>query len=180
MRGKKMSRRMNGTARTGSRGNVRIHTIESYNYDSTARVLAPEREEARRERRLEARRHNRAVRRRQEQALHMDFFYLVMLTLATVAALFICCSYIRVKSSISSSMRSIEKYEQQLEALKSENDALQTAIHTDIDLDHIYNVATTQLGMVYADRNQVIRYKKTESEYVRQYEDIPGETAKKK
>ena len=41
-------------------------------------------------------------------------------------------------------------------------------------------MATTQLGMVYADRNQVIRYKKTESEYVRQYEDIPGETAKKK
>ena len=173
-----MSRRMNGTARTGSRGNARIHTVESYNYDSTARVLAPEREEARRERRLEARRHNRAVRRRQEQALHMDFFYLVMLTLATVAALFICCSYIRVKSSISSSMRSIEKYEQQLEALKSENDALQTAIHTDIDLDHIYNVA--KLGMVYADRNQVIRYKKTESEYVRQYEDIPGETEKRK
>ena len=175
-----MSRRTNGAARTGSRGNARIQMVESYNYESTARVLAPEREEVRRERRLEARRHNRAVRHRQEQALHMDFFYLVMLTLATVAALFICCSYIRVKSSISSSMRSIEKYEQQLEALKSENDALQTAIHTDIDLDHIYNVATTQLGMVYADRNQVIRYKKTESEYVRQYEDIPGKTAKKK
>ena len=176
-----MSRRSAGSAYAAGRRNTRIHTVEGYNYDSTARVLAPEREEeVRRERRLEARRHNRAVRRRQEQALHMDLPYLIMLTIATVAALFICCSYIRVKSSISSSMRAIEKYEQQLEALKSENDALQTAIHTDIDLDHIYNVATTQLGMVYADRNQVIRYKKTESEYVRQYEDIPGETAKKK
>ena len=167
--------------RSGYRNAAQIRTVESYNYESTARELSPERrEEARRARRLEARRHNRAVRRRQEQALHMDLPYLIVLTLATVAALFTCCSYIRIKSSISSSMRAIEKYEQQLEALKSENDALQTAIHTDIDLDHIYDVATTQLGMVYADRNQVIRYKKTESEYVRQYEDIPGETSKKK
>ena len=71
-------------------------------------------------------------------------------------------------------MRNIETQEEQLEALKSENDALQTAINTDVDLDHIYEVATNELGMVYADRNQVIRYKKTESEYVRQYEDIPG------
>ena len=27
--------------------------------------------------------------------------------------------------------------------------------------------------MVYANRNQVLLYDKTESEYVRQYEDIP-------
>ena len=176
-----MSRRTSGSVRRGSSANAYIRTVEEYNYDNTARVLAPERaEEARRARRLQARRHTRAVKRRQEQALRMDLPYLIMLTLATVAALLICCSYIHVKSSISSSMRAIEKYEQQLEALKSENDALQTAIHTDIDLDHIYNVATTQLGMVYADRNQVIRYKKTESEYVRQYDDIPGEPAKKK
>ena len=176
-----MNRRTSGSIRRSGMGSARIHTVEEYNYDNMARALVPERaEEARRARRLEARRHNRAVKRRQEQALRMDLPYLVMLTAATVAALLICCSYIHVKSSISSSMRAIEHYEQQLEALKSENDALQTAIHTDIDLDHIYNVATTQLGMVYADRNQVIRYKKTESEYVRQYEDIPGETAKKK
>ena len=63
--------------------------------------------------------------------------------------------------------------EQQLEQLRSENDALQTRINTDMDLDHIYKVATEELGMVYANRNQVLLYDKTESEYVRQYEDIP-------
>ena len=71
-------------------------------------------------------------------------------------------------------MRSIQAQEEMLEALKRENDALQTSINTDIDLDHIYEVATGELGMVYANRGQVVRYKKTESEYVRQYEDIPG------
>ena len=174
-----MNRRTGGSARPARNGSARIRAVESYNYGTAAPAVLPGQEERRRERRLETRRHNRAVKRRQERALRMDLPYLAMLTTATILALFICCSYIRVKSAISSSMRSIERYEQTLEALKSENDALQTAIHTDIDLDHIYEVATTRLGMVYADRNQVIRYKKTESEYVRQYEDIPGEIGKK-
>ena len=42
-----------------------------------------------------------------------------------------------------------------------------------MDLDHVYKVATEELGMVYANKNQILLYDKTESEYVRQYEDIP-------
>ena len=42
-----------------------------------------------------------------------------------------------------------------------------------MDLDHIYDVATKELGMVYANKNQILLYDKTESEYVRQYEDVP-------
>ena len=102
----------------------------------------------------------------------------MMLTFAVMVTLAILCSYIRVQSSIATSLRAIETQEKTLEALKSENDALQTAINTNIDLDHIYQVATQELGMVYADRHQVIRYQKTESEYVRQYEDIPGDAAR--
>jgi len=158
----------------GTRSAVRYS--QAYTYGNAARQLEQNREaEERRLRRLEARRYERAVRRRQEKALRMDLPYLMLLTVATIVTLFICCSYIRVQSSIAASMRSIETKEKQLESMKSENDALQTAINTDIDLDHIYEIATTELGMVYADRSQVIRYKKTESEYVRQYEDIPGE-----
>ena len=40
-------------------------------------------------------------------------------------------------------------------------------------LDNIYKIATEELGMVYANKDQVRMYNKTESEYVRQYEDIP-------
>ena len=40
-------------------------------------------------------------------------------------------------------------------------------------LDHVYKVATEELGMVYANKDQVLMYNRTESEYVRQYEDIP-------
>lgn len=115
----------------------------------------------------------RAVRRNQEKALHMDLPYVLMLTLAAVCALSICVSYLHIQSTIASRIHNIEKLEQNLEKIKSENDALQTAIHTDIDLDYVYKVATEELGMVYANRSQVLLYDKTESEYVRQYEDIP-------
>ena len=55
----------------------------------------------------------------------------------------------------------------------TENDALETSINTSVDLNKIYEIATKELGMVYARKNQVLLYDKTESEYVRQYEDIP-------
>lgn len=113
------------------------------------------------------------VRRNQEKALYMDLPYVMMLTIAAVCVLFICVNYLHVQSSISTRIHHIEALEQSLETLKAENDALETRINTDIDLDHIYQVATEELGMVYANRNQVLLYDKTESEYVRQYEDIP-------
>ena len=67
-----------------------------------------------------------------------------------------------------------------VEQIRSENDALETRINTSIDLDHIYDVAVRELGMVSANRGQIIRYKNTESEYVRQYEDIPGQAPRGK
>lgn len=149
-------------------------TKASYVYGNTARAAQPSHEITRPQR--QPRQHpstNYAVRRNQEKALYMDFPYLILLTGAALCALYICVSYLHVQSSITARIHNIEVMEQQLEQLKSENDALMTRINTDIDLDYVYQVATGELGMVYANRNQVLLYDKTESEYVRQYEDIP-------
>ncbi len=70
-------------------------------------------------------------------------------------------------------MDHIKELEQELDALRSENDITQTRINTSVDLDYVYRVATEELGMVYAGKDQVLMYHQTESEYVRQYEDIP-------
>lgn len=113
------------------------------------------------------------MRRNQEKALQVDLPYVLMLTVAVVCVLFICVNYLHGHASINGRIHHIEVLEAQLEELKAENDALETRINTSIDLDRIYRVATEELGMVYADRDQVLLYNKTESEYVRQYEDIP-------
>ena len=116
---------------------------------TAARKLEPERRQERpREPRREASSQSRTVtvRRNQEKALQMDLPYVIVLTIAAVCT---------------------------LEKKKADNDALETRINTSIDLDNIYKIATEELGMVYANKDQVRMYNKTESEYVRQYEDIP-------
>ncbi|MEG0369300.1 MAG: cell division protein FtsL [Hungatella sp.] len=113
------------------------------------------------------------IRRNQEKALQIDLPYLLVLVIAACCTLYLCINYLQVQSSITARIHTIESMEQELEALKSENDALATRINTYIDLDHVYQVATQELGMVYANKDQVLLYNKTESEYVRQYEDIP-------
>ena len=147
----------------------------SYVYGTAVEKTAPSRQPGREEREQiqRKRRVNRAVRRNQEKALQMDLPYVFALTVAAMSALCICVSYLQVQSTITGRIHRIEQLEQEVESLKSENDALQTRINTSVDLDHIYKVATEELGMVYANRNQVRLYDKKESEYVKQNEDIP-------
>lgn len=113
------------------------------------------------------------IRRNQERAMYMDLPYVIMLTIASVFTLYLCVNYLHVQSSITARMHKIEGLESELEKLRAENDALETSINTSVDLNQIYEIATKELGMVYAQKNQVLLYDQTESEYVRQYEDIP-------
>lgn len=118
-------------------------------------------------------RHEHRIRRNQERALYMDLPYVIILTIASVFTLCLCVNYLHVQSSITARMHNIERMEARLEQLKAENDDMETSINTSVDLNKIYEIATKELGMVYAKKNQVLLYDKTESEYVRQYEDIP-------
>ena len=103
----------------------------------------------------------------------MDLPYVIVLTIAAVCPLYFCVSYLQLQSSIAARLNHIEALEASIEKKKADNDALETRINTSIDLDNIYKIATEELGMVYANKDQVRMYNKTESEYVRQYEDIP-------
>ena len=108
-----------------------------------------------------------------KKALLAVLIVLAVLVAAAVCALYICVNYIHIQSGMTGRMDTIKTLEQQLDTLKAENDALETSINTSVDLDYVYKVATEELGMVYANKDQVRLYNKTESEYVRQYEDIP-------
>ena len=146
----------------------------SYVDGNTVRKLSPAPQQAEPVRKVrEQERRSRRTRRNRDRALYMDGPYVFCLTVAAIATLFLCMNYLRVQSSITTRVHNIESLELQLENLKSENDALQTRIETSVDLEHVYKVATEELGMVYANKDQILLYDKTESEYVRQYEDIP-------
>lgn len=136
---------------------------------SAARQLqVPERQVVKREKR-----HTVTVGKNQEKALPMDLPYVIMLTIAAICTLYLCVNYLQLQSTVAARLNNIEALEKSIETLKSDNDALETRINTSVDLDYVYKVATEELGMVYANKSQVRLYNRTESEYVRQYEDIP-------
>ncbi len=105
--------------------------------------------------------------------MYMDLPYVIMLTIASMCTLYLCVNYLHLQSSITARMHNIEADGGKAGTKCDENDALETSINTSIDLNEIYEIATKELGMVYAKKDQVLLYDKTESEYVRQYEDIP-------
>lgn len=101
--------------------------------------------------------------------------YVIVLSIAMFMTLGICVKYLQLQSDMTARMRNISKLEAQLEIIKNENDNLEKRINTSVDLDYVYKVATEELGMVYAKRNQVKFFEKREQGYVRQTEDIPDE-----
>ena len=116
---------------------------------------------------------SKKVRKNREKMLSMNFPYLVVLSAAMVVVLALCANYISVQSRLTSTIKEAQKNESNLEKLKDENDSAENMIATYLDLDHIKDVAMNKLGMVYAKKNQVITYEKTENEYVRQFDEIP-------
>ena len=144
---------------------------------SAAPKLEPQREERRQVRQQPKKRaRNQAAkgqRRSQAKALGLNLPYVLMLSAASLVTVVLCVNYLHQQSILTERMNDIEQKETSLETLRSENDALETNINASMDLNEIYRIATEELGMVYAGKNQVLLFDKTESQYVRQNEDIP-------
>ena len=147
----------------------------TYVEGNTVRKIRPEHAPAGRIKKDPAavRREQIRIAKNREKALAMDVPYLMVLTAAVIITLYICYSYLCLQSSISSHMENVEQLETRYETLKAENDALESSRNTSVALNYVYNVAINELGMVHAGKDSIINFDKTESEYVRQYEDIP-------
>lgn len=157
-----------GRVRTYVDGNT-VRRVREY---ETARPNRQSYEEIRR-RKQERMARKQAARRNKSKALSISSGYVFMLAVAGLVTLFLLMDYLHVQSDITMRMNRIEQLELSLEHTKAENDALQTRINTYVDLEHIKQVATGELGMVYANQNQILLYDKTESEYVNQNENVP-------
>lgn len=118
----------------------------------------------------EARRSIRVERSNPASVVSTPAFFVLIIALAAVIGL--CVNYLSVQSRITARVKNIEAQERILEQYKNDNDALEARIDASINLDNIYKVATEELGMVYADKNQILTYDKTPTEYVRQNENI--------
>ncbi len=121
---------------------------------------------------IDTRREER-IRKNREKYNVIDLKYTVLIMCASVILLSACVGYLKVQAAIATKRVEIAGLEQELSEVTNENIAKREMLYSSVDLDTIYNRASKDLGMKYADSNHTIIYKSSNPDYVRQYKDIP-------
>ena len=78
-----------------------------------------------------------------------------------------------VASDVKSQKESVATLKSQVATQLDENASYSAGLDSMTDLDEIYNIATTKLGMVYSQPGQTLYYSQNNDDYVVQYKDVP-------
>lgn len=135
----------------------------------------PEREPEKRRRDPQHTRRSRQIRQNQRKALKVNKGYVIFLTVAAVLALVICVNYVRLQSQITSRSRNITAMQEELADMNEENTTKYNTIMDSVNLEEVRDKAINELGMVYADKDQIVEYDNPNGDYVKQYEEIPDD-----
>lgn len=95
------------------------------------------------------------------------------LAVVSVAVLFCCVNYLQLKAELTGRIKSVAGLESEWAQLKEENDAYESQVTSEVDLDQIREIAIGRLGMNYPTDSQKKTYSVPSSSYVRQYQDVP-------
>lgn len=98
------------------------------------------------------------------------------LTITLVALMAVSMSLIRfleLQATVSLRAAQVNELEEKYVTMKADNDLEQVRINSSIDYDKIFEVAVNDLGMVYANKDQVIVYNSEKMEVVKQLSSIP-------
>ncbi len=99
--------------------------------------------------------------------------YVAALVATVMFALVSCCQYIQIRTLVDERLRQTQALERQYEDLRENNLSMEKEAFQIQNLDEIYEVATTELGMVQASQEHVVIYDRTNSEFVYQTDNIP-------
>ena len=61
----------------------------------------------------------------------------------------------------------------EIQDLQANNAAYAASLENKYSLNHIYDVATKDLGMVYSQKGQIVYYESANEDYVKQMRDVP-------
>ncbi len=155
--------------------NTRSSQRQAYVYGNTVRkpeTLPKKRPQAQPEKPV---RTSRQVRKNRKRALKMNPAYAVFLSAAAICAVLICVAYLSIQSDMVSRSENISALQEELADLTEQNDTAYNAAEDSVNLEEIRSKAMNEMGMVYAARGNVIEYKSPDSDYVKQYSDIPSD-----
>lgn len=139
-------------------------------YAAPVRRVQPERRTAPQERPKVRRR----VTAQTKKTLAFSAGYMMFMAAMVCLVVGSCVLMLYMNTKISTQQNNITKLEAELEKIEDDNAAHKLRLNNMYTLDDIYNVATNELGMVYAKKGQIIYYDSADEDYVKQYQDIPG------
>lgn len=108
-----------------------------------------------------------------ERTSLMTPVFAVYATVALAVVMVFALRMLAAQTALASAADQVVTLESTLNEINQENTKLEALVDAGMDLEYIYQVATTELGLVAADDSQVIYYDQIESGYVRQNEIIP-------
>lgn len=117
------------------------------------------------------------VRKREAQKglrVAMNPVFAVSLGIVVAATLVACCFMLSMQAKVTNQSDTITVLQAEIESLEEDNNAYETRLNNSVDLEAIRETALNKLGMVYPSEGQVVYYDLTESDYVRQYQDVPA------
>ena len=116
---------------------------------------------------------SREAQRNREKAKSMGRGFVVFLAVVSVAVLFCCVNYLQLKSELTGRMKTVASLETELSQIKEDNNAYESQVTSDVDLNTIKKLAIGRLGMNYPTDDQKKTYTMPSNSYVRQYQDVP-------
>ena len=111
--------------------------------------------------------------RNREKALHMSLPYVMFLTVAAVATVFLCVQYLQLQAQGTQYRNQVAVLESRLSSARAANDNEYEKALSSVNMEQIKDIAVHELGMVYAGEGQIIYYSSQNRDYIRQYTEIP-------
>lgn len=115
----------------------------------------------------------RAAAIRAEKSLYFDKGYAVVLTAAILIMIASCVVMLSIQSRVNEQEWNIELMQEEAQQLEANNIAHEDALESKYSLNHIYDIATKELGMVYSQKGQIVYYEGANEDYVKQMMDVP-------
>ncbi len=138
--------------------------------EAPARRVRPEIEP---QRRRETENRKKSVPVALDRALAFDVKYTIFVVASVAIMIAACVAMLYMESKVSEQKRNISGLTSQLEEAQTDNASYKASIDSMYTLDEIYDVATNELGMVYARSGQIIYYESANEDYVKQYKSVP-------
>jgi cell division protein FtsL len=143
---------------------------------NTVRVEAqplPDRKQREQERKEEQQRKRRMQQRRHARMMRQQRLMAMFTAVTVLAACGLFVGYVNLTNSITTHMDNISQLQEEISDLKADNSATASRIATAANLSDVKNAAINQLGMVYANADQIVYYDMESADYMSQYQNIP-------